>query len=131
VANSTIIPTFPGGGADFSVYVAGGNTHVVIDVLGYFAAPVATALDCTSVPSATTPIPNNNGFTSVDAFCAAGRTATGGGYDGPSIPAPGFFVTSLPIVSGSTTGWRTWVNNQSGSSHNIQTYVNCCRVPGR
>jgi hypothetical protein len=127
IANTTIVPVNPGPAVDINVFAGAAGTQVIIDVAGYFAAPIATPDDCTTVASASISIPNNNGFTALDAFCPTGRTVTGGGQDGPSIPTPGFFTTSLPI----TGGWRTWVNNQSGSSRDIQTFVRCCRVPGR
>jgi hypothetical protein len=39
VANTTIVPVVPGVGNDFSIYSSSGNPHVIIDVVGYFAAP--------------------------------------------------------------------------------------------
>jgi hypothetical protein len=39
VANTTIVPVVPGVGNDFSIYSSAGNPHVIIDVVGYFAAP--------------------------------------------------------------------------------------------
>lgn len=128
LANSTIVPVVPGGGNDFSIFASGG-THVVIDVIGFFAAPVATALDCTSVASAVTAVPFNV-YTNVDAICPAGRTATGGGTfptEG-TLGRPNIWTDGSPTVS---NGWRTWVDNQTGSSRTIQTYAVCCRVPGR
>jgi hypothetical protein len=63
IANTTIVPVVPGQGTDFSIYASTG-TDVVIDVVGYFAAPTATpALGVSfgasiqlpaSIPSATT-----------------------------------------------------------------------------
>jgi hypothetical protein len=38
IANTTIVPIVPSASADFSIYSSGG-AHVIIDVLGYFAAP--------------------------------------------------------------------------------------------
>jgi hypothetical protein len=38
-ANTTIVPVVPGAGNDFSIYSSSGNPHVVVDVVGYFAAP--------------------------------------------------------------------------------------------
>jgi hypothetical protein len=39
IANTSIVPVVPGAGADFSIYSFAGNPHVVVDVVGYFAAP--------------------------------------------------------------------------------------------
>lgn len=127
LANTTIVPDVPGGGNDFSIY-SFATSDVVIDVVGYFAAPVATALDCTVASSAVTPVPVNTWF-AVDASCSVGRTATGGGYDTTegTLGYPGVWITTLP----NGNGWRTWVDNQTNGARNIQTFVNCCRIPGR
>jgi hypothetical protein len=128
IANTTIVPVVPGAGNDFSIssQVA---THVVIDVVGYFAAPVATALNCTNVASTVTTIPYNS-YTAVDAVCPAGYTVTGGG----SYPTEGTLGRPAIWIDGSPTapnGWRLWVDNQTGGTRTVQAYAVCCRVPGR
>ncbi|HEY7304495.1 MAG TPA: hypothetical protein VH601_10295 [Bryobacteraceae bacterium] len=127
LANTAIVPVFPGAGPDFSVSPSA-TAHVVVDVAGYFAAPVATALDCTTVSSPMTVAPVNV-WTPITASCPAGRTATGGGYDTPegTLGYPGVWLTTLP----NGNGWITWVDNQTNGGRNIQTFVRCCRVPGR
>lgn len=130
-ANTTIVSVVPGGGNDFNLYFggpSGATAHAVIDVVGYFAAPVATALNCITVSSAVTLVPFNV-WTPVDANCPVGRTATGGGYDTyeGTLGYPGVWLTTLPNAN----GWRTWVDNQTGGYRSIQTFVRCCRVPGR
>lgn len=128
VANTTIVPIVPGAGNDFSIWTYA-NAQIIIDVVGYYAAPVATALDCTNLSSAVTAVPVNV-WTSIDVFCPAGRTATGGGYDVPSegtLGYPGVWITSLPI----TGGWRVWVDNQASGPRSVQAWATCCRIPGR
>jgi len=127
VANTTIVPIVPGPGADFQIY-AFATTDVVADLVGFFAAPVATALDCITVSSALTAVPVN-AWTNIDASCPAGRTATGGGYNTSegTLGYPGVWITTLPAGN----GWRTWVDNQTNGPRSIQTFCNCCRVPGR
>ena len=128
LANTTIVPALPGAGTDFYLY-SSATAHAVIDVLGYFAAPVATPLDCITITSAVTACPYNT-WTAIDAYCPAGRTATGGGYNTTegSLGYPGVWLTTIPVAN----GWRTWVDNQnSNGSRNMQTYANCCRIPGR
>ena len=128
IANTTIIPVNPGGGADLSVFVGGGGTHLVIDVQGFFAAPQATALDCVNVSSAFVAVPVNS-YTNVDAFCATGYSATGGGHfvNEGTLGFPGVWIFNVPLDN----GWRTWVDNQTNGARNVQTWVRCCRVPGR
>ena len=127
IADTAIIPVVPGGGDDFALFSLA-TTHVVVDVLGYFAASSATRLDCTTVQSDVVAVPVNL-LTNIDAFCPAGRAATGGGYDTAesTIAFPGLFMTSTPLAG----GWRTLVENQTGGPRSIVTFVRCCRVPGR
>lgn len=127
IADTAIIPVVPGGGEDFALFSLA-TTHVVVDVLGYFAAPSATRLDCATVQSDVVAVPVNE-LTVVDALCGPGRTATGGGYDvaEATIAFPGLFVTTSPLAN----GWRAVVENQTSGPRNILTLARCCRVPGR
>jgi hypothetical protein len=127
IANTAIIPVVPGGGPDFALFSLA-TTDVVVDVLGYFAASSATRPDCTTVQSEVVAVPVNV-LTNVDAFCGPGRASTGGGYDisEATIAFPGLFVTTSPLAG----GWRTLVENHTGDPRNIQTFVRCCRIPGR
>lgn len=121
VANTSIIPVTSGSGADFQIYSTA-STHAIVDVLGYFAAPVATALDCTSVYSATK-TPSANTWTDFDATCPAGRTATGGG--GLTTTYAGDTIATQPLAN----GIRTQVYSSKTDARS--SYVRCCRVPGR
>jgi hypothetical protein len=127
IADTAIIPVAPGGGNDFALFSLA-TTHLVVDVLGYYARPIATRLECTNVASDVVAVPVDV-WTPVDAFCQPGRTATGGGYDTPETPARfrGVSVTSVNFLN----GWRTWVDNQTDGPREIVTTVRCCRVPGR
>ena len=127
IADTAIIPVVPGGGDDFAL-VSLATTHVVVDVLGYFAASTATRLDCMTVQSDVVAVPLNE-LTVVDALCGPGRTPTGGGYDvaEATIAFPGLFVTTSPLAN----GWRAVVENHTSGPRNILTLARCCRVPGR
>jgi hypothetical protein len=129
IANTTIVPIVPANGNDFTILTSSG-AHVIIDVVGYYAAPTGTApaLDCTQVATPLTTIPYNV-WTSVTASCAAGYFATGGGGNTSegTLGRPQIWFDSVP---GPAT-WTTWVDNQSGGNRQVQTYVTCCRVIGR
>ena len=127
VANTAIIPVVPGGGNDFTLSSLA-TTHVVVDVLGYFAASNATRLDCTNVLSDIVAVPVDE-LTAVDANCPPGREATGGGYDiaEGTIAFTGLFMTANPLGN----GWRTLVENHTNGPRSIVTFARCCRVPGR
>jgi len=118
--------------SDITILAEAAATNVVADVEGYFAAPVATALDCITLGSASTVV-HYNAWTAIDAVCPAGRTATGGGdltAEG-TLGYPGIWTVSLPGAAYGFNGWRTWVDNQTGGDRSLQTYVTCCRIPGR
>jgi hypothetical protein len=127
LANTTVVPIVPGAGNDFQIN-SSATAHVIIDVVGFYAAPVATALVCTNVQSSFVVVPVNT-WTNIDATCDAGYTATGGGYDfnEGTLGVPGIWVTSVPL----TNGWRTWVDNQTSGTRQVATWVRCCRIPGR
>ena len=131
IANTTILPLCtPSCNKDFTIYANMAGTHFVADVVGYFAAPVATPLNCTVVKSALVAVPVNT-WTAIDASCSAGYYVAGGGYDIPegSTGRPDVWVDTQPLSPGN--GWRTWVDNQASGPRNVQTWANCCRVPGR
>jgi hypothetical protein len=123
VANTTIVPVVPGAGNDFNLFSAS-TAHAVIDVLGYFAAPVATALDCTTITSASTAVAVNV-WTPITASCPAGRTATGGGYDTPegTLGYPGVWVTTHASGNGCALSW-------GGRPRNRRPEVARTGVPG-
>jgi hypothetical protein len=125
IANSTIVPTFPGGGPDFSVFAGTSTAHLIVDVIGYFAAPVATALDCNTQISAPQSIPNGGTVNIASPACPAGFTVTGGGQS-----TSAFF----PLVSDSKVtgnGWDCQGSNNSGFTISVSCQARCCRVPGR
>jgi hypothetical protein len=126
IAGTAVIPVHAGDGDDFSV-LSLANTHVVIDVLGYFAPPTATRLDCITVMSDAVLVPV--GVPSVIvASCPADRTATGGGFDKAEGTASlvGVWAGSAPFGN----GWRSLVENQSTGDRSVRTFVRCCRSPG-
>ncbi len=131
-ATGAIVPMCGGVGADLSLY-AFTTTHALIDVVGYYAAPTYTALDCTTATSPSTSVPVNTWYR-IDATCPVGRTATGGGWDVPTLGTllyPNVWVTSVPASVVGINGWSVWVDNQSAAARNVTAYAVCCRIPGR
>jgi hypothetical protein len=128
VSNETVIKITQGGLYHFSAY-AFGKADLVGDVVGYFSAPEATALDCTAVTVVSPSVPAGT-TVSVEASCPSGYTITGGGFN----------------VTGNTTNASDWTMNESypqgnkwkvsATNHHptdadtIQERAECCRVPG-
>lgn len=111
----------------FSVYTLM-QSHVVIDVNGYFVEPQATALDCT-VAQQTGNLDLLGGLQTRSVSCPAGYTATGGGCGGPL----GIGVSnSQPVVTtGRPTGWSCDLVGSLLSVISYQVNATCCRTPGR
>jgi hypothetical protein len=133
IANTTIVPILPGIGNDFTIYVSS-YAHVIIDVVGYYAAPAATALACTVAYSPMTLIPSNNYYTDVTATCPAGYAATGGGNNNLMGDVDRTNVIGDPIPTDTLAVGNSWGirwYNRSGQGRYEQTWAQCCRVPGR
>ncbi len=141
IANTTVIPagnrtgSGPGGSVlDFAINVnAVTSAGVVVDVVGYFIAPQATPLSCTTVQSSGTGTsPNNTEIDIVNApACAAGYTAVSHacGFAGGS-PA-GLALTQVGGVAGYFACiWRNQTGTTLDASFATALTV-CCRVPGR
>ena len=128
IADTVIVPVLPGAGNDFNVF-SSASSDLVVDVLGYFAAPVATPLNCTQVNSGNVSAAVNT-WTAIDAVCPTGFSATGGGWSTPegSLGYPGVWLFNLP---NGDNAWRTWVDNQTNGPRQIATWAQCCQLPGR
>lgn len=108
---------------ELSVY-ASNTTHLVGDIVGYYAAPQATALGCTTVSSAAT------------------NVAAGAYMSLPVINCPATYTpTALSISAGEnvlvadsyTAGQagQIFVRSLSANAQAVTAKMNCCRVPGR
>src|SRR5262249_48366624 len=81
IANGIVLPicdpTVSSCTFDFTIQADVNATHLVADVMGYFAAPVRTPLDITVVENSVSVAAGSNGL--VTAACAVDQTLTGGG----------------------------------------------------
>jgi hypothetical protein len=127
--NLVIVQDSNVGGNEFELF-ANASTHVVVDVMGVFAPPAATALDCTNVTAEVSAVA---GARVVDTMsCAAGYTVTGGGVDtcGPT----GSCLNDNQTLNGTgpnLNGWFASITNTSGITKVFNFYARCCRIPGR
>lgn len=113
--------------SQLSVY-SHNQSHLVIDVEGYFMEPEATELDCT-VAQQTGNLDLLGGLQTRSVSCPAGYTATGGGCGGPL----GIGVSnSQPLVTaGTPSGWSCDLVGSLLSVISYQVSATCCRTPGR
>ncbi len=102
-------------------------THLVIDVLGYFSAPAATALDCTRV-SAPFSAAVGTQFNIGSGSCPAGYTLTGGGAElGTAWTSGDELLGTNPF----SDQWQCIGYNGGGNTWTGNCWALCCRVPGR
>jgi hypothetical protein len=125
IANAIILPLCTGGGctSDWSLFASSG-TDLIVDVMGYFAAPVATAVDCVSFASAATAIAVSSDTLVPLPACAAGYTRTGSQCTGAANIPSGYLVET----SGAGCLYR---NLSSVATFNATATATCCRIPGR
>ena len=119
LGNEVIVKQTIGGAADFSLYSLN-SAHVVVDAVGYFMAPVATALDCARTATNTVAVAaSSNGYAAAPA-CAAGYTET-------TTQCRGGFYTDT--IVGQEDG--SCFMRAGTSASNLNASRICCRVPGR
>jgi hypothetical protein len=125
LANAFILPLCTGVGctSDFSTF-ASAQTGMLIDVMGYFAAPVGTAVQCTEVASANTTIPVTSDTAVALPSCATGSTRTGAKCSG-TANVPGGYLVEI-----NATGC-VFRNLSAVATYSANAISTCCQVPGR
>jgi len=125
LANAIILPLCTGGGctADWSLFTSSG-TDLIVDVMGYFAAPAATAVDCISVASAATAVAVSADTLVPLPVCAAGYTRTGSQCTGAANIPSGYLVET-------SAAGCLYRNLSSVATFNATATATCCRIPGR
>lgn len=140
-SNAAVVSIDQTGLADEVEILSSGSVHVIVDLLGAFVPPSATALDCTTVQvNQLNVAPGQNA--SLGSSCAAGYTVTGGGchyYNTDGSPA----TEDTVVINKSTqrrdapnnlllNGWACMLTNQDpAKTFNFGVRSRCCRVPGR
>ena len=121
VNNALIVQTpNPIASFDFTLYTFA-QSHYVADIVGYFAPPVATALQCVDTADTNTPVAAGATANSVAPACAAGYTQTATNCESSTWQMPFVFF------SGGTCS----AQNNSASTATLRSSRTCCRVPGR
>ena len=116
------------GGSNIYIYSGNSTSHVVVDIMGYFAAPVATAAETIKVQLTTSCA--NGANCSLNPTCPAGYGMTGGGGSVLAWTAGFDIIWDAPPYSG-TSGWLCQADNNSGATQTFVCAVMCARVPGR
>lgn len=130
IQNDMILKMSQGLVNDFSVY-SSSSSQLVVTVLGYFSAPVATELECQTVTASVDVVAE--GFATIAATCPgnlllqAPWALTGGGcHNSFSVETN----TSQSYPS-ETRSWTCGMRNNGATPHTLSAYARCCRTPGR
>jgi len=129
IANAVVQSQCYGCGNELDIY-SYATSHVIIDVIGYFARPTATPLDNVVVTNVTTvPI---NGFANVlSPICPAGYRLTGGGcnFQFGDIETQ---WSSRPASTGvNVNQWLCQGYNSAPGATGVTSYAVCSRIPGQ
>lgn len=127
-SNETVVKQTVGDAYGFSAYVAGG-THLVGDVVGYFAAPQAAGLDCVGANAVSPSVVAGGNYT-LTATCPAGYTVTGGGVFVTGNNTDAWDWTIGESHAQLPDKWKASGKNNGGDSDTVQVRATCCRVPG-
>ena len=123
VVNNALIVQIPNPLAsfDFTVYTFA-QSHYVADIVGYFAPPVATALQCQDTANTTVSGIASGGTANANApACPSGYTQTATNCETSSWLMP------IVFIHGGTCSAR----NNDGTPQDLRASRTCCRVPGR
>ena len=132
VVNNTIVSAIPNPlqASDFTVYTFA-QSHYVIDIVGYFAPPVATAQECTGTFAQQT-VAGNATFDIEIPACPTGYALMGAGCRTPGFNEVNWAINGLYRTSaGAPLGAFCSGLNTTAGNVTVSGTANCCRVPGR
>jgi len=133
VVNTAIISAIPNPlqSSDFTIFTFA-QAHYVVDIVGYFAPPAATALECTGTFVSQTVTAAAPTFDIAIPACPSGYTLMGAGCRTPGFNDADWAINGLSRVSAGSalTAFCSGVNKTTGSI-TVQGTANCCRIPGR
>ncbi len=122
VVNNTVIAQIPNplSSFDFTVYTFA-QSHYVVDIVGYFAPPQATPLQCIQTGDSSVLVNPGAGNTASAGTCPLDYT-----YVATSCRSTSNLVSFGFIAAGTCGG-----HNGSAGVVSFTASVTCCRVPGR
>jgi len=125
IVNNTVVTKLPNPltTKDFTIYTFATSDYVA-DIVGYYSAPQATALECITVSGTAATVPANTYGYGFGVSCPAGYGSTNAGFQAAQkvVMADGYM--------GPTQG-NFFVYNLDSNAQVVTPWVHCCRVPGR
>jgi hypothetical protein len=116
----------PGGDNDIYIHSAVSASDVVVDIMGYFAPPEATALECVTTAANAENVAAGANFGVFPPACPTGYTQVSVG-----CRAVTYNTANWAIINYYSGGGSCWGTNTTGSAHNYEARGRCCRLPGR
>lgn len=127
--NLSIVPLdADSAGDDITVYTYA-QSQLVADVVGYFIAPQASALSCTST-FVTQNIAANSPFNFAIPSCPATYAVTGAGCRTPGLNEANWAINGLYRNGATIETYCSGLNTTAGVI-TVEGTAQCCRVPGR
>ena len=125
IVNNTVVTKLPNPltTKDFSI-VTFATSDFVADIVGYYAPPQATALDCATVSGVATNVAAGAYASLPTLFCAANYTPVA-----LSISAGENVLVADSYTAGNAG--QIFVRSLSANAQNVTAKLMCCRVPGR
>lgn len=125
IVNNTVVAKLPNPltTKDFTIF-SFATSDFVADIVGYYAAPQATALECITVSGTAASVPANTYGYGFGVSCPVGYGSTNAGFQAAQkvVMADGF----MGPISGTF-----FVYNLDSNAQVVTPWVHCCRVPGR
>ena len=132
--NSAVIKLNQAGGLDLNVFSVS-STHLIADLLGYYATPKATKLDCVTSNSAETVVLPTTFAEVFTPQCNSDYEITGGGcYQtaGTGVyVSKGFYISSSTHPTNPNAQACRIYNSSTTSAISVKAEGRCCRIPGR
>jgi hypothetical protein len=108
---------------DFTIFTSA-TANFTVDIVGYFAPPVATALDCTTVNGTATNVAAGAYASLPTLFCPSNYTPIS-----LAISAGENVLVADSYTAGNAG--QIFVRSLSANAQNVTAKLVCCRVPGR
>lgn len=131
-ANATALGSYYAmGPEELEIYSSSPGVHVIVDLMGYFSAPEATAVD-NMLLNTSEIVASGVTWTVTSPPCPSGWRLTGGGCNEQYIGQDN--INSRPDVFTGTNAATRWVcqgHNDVGQPEEIVAIAVCSRTPGR
>lgn len=131
IVNNSVITSIPNPlqTNDFTIYTFA-QSHYVVDIVGYFAPPVATALDCTETFISQN-VTANATFDIDIPNCPTGYAITGAGCRTPGFNQADWAINGLYRSAPGVMDAYCSGQNKTAGTITVEGTARCCRVPGR